>query len=234
MGTNETKRDVEKYYDQWVKQFTDERLVLKEKMMRPLYEKVIESAEINNQTTVGIVGSSTGSMPLFMASRAKAVIGIDLSAESLRIAERRTRQLGVKNIEYKKGDAEVLPLEENSVDVVLSDCVVNLVPDKQKAFNEMYRILRKGGLLVIADPVRRKKLPLEASCEPVGGCIKGTVTKEEYEQKLAKAGFENIAITNITDLARKVFALHQDKFDKYSLNYVILKARKPKNESVGR
>jgi len=190
-----------------------------------LYEKVLEFAEISNTKTVGIIGSSTGSMPLFIAPRARKVIGIDLSKESLRFAERRTKQLGVTNIEYKKGDAESLPLEDRSVDVVLSDCVINLVPDKQVAFNEIHRILKEGGILVIADPVRKKPLK-ETSDELLTGCIAGTVAKEDYTRMLGKAGFGNIIISDITELARKIWPDHEEKFDKYGLDYVIVKASK--------
>lgn len=226
MKDRKIKEKVEKHYDERVAQFSDEMLALKEKRMRPLYEKVWEFAEIDHQTIVGIVGSSTGSMPLFIAPQAKRVIGIDLSKESLSFAERRTRQMGVTNIEYKKGDAEALPLEDNSVDVVLSDCVINLVPDKQKAFDEIYRVLKADGSLVMADPVRKKPLE-ETSDELFTGCIAGAVAKEDYRRMLEKAGFENIEITDITNLARKIFADHEEKFDEYGLDYVIIKTRKP-------
>lgn len=226
MKNKKIKQQVGKYYDDRIRQFSYEALASKEKRMKPLYEKVSEFAEINPNTIVGIIGSSTGSLPLFVASHAKKVIGVDLSKESLNFAKRRTNQLGVTNIEYKKGDAEALPLEENSIDVALSDCVINLVPDKQKAFEEIYRTLKPGGSLVIADPVRKKPFA-KITNEPVGGCIAGTVAKEDYEEMLTKAGFDRIEITNITDLARKVFVGHEDKFDKYSLDYVIIKATKP-------
>lgn len=230
MRKEEIKREVEKYYDERIKQFSDEALALKEKRMRPLYEKVLEFVEIDHKTTVAIIGSSTGSLPLFVAPQAREVIGIDLSKESLSFAMRRTTQLDITNIEYKKGDAEALPIENNSVDVALSDCVINLVPDKRKAFNEIYRVLKTGGILIIADPVRKRPLG-EISGEPVSGCIAGTVAKEDYMQMLEGAGFENIEITDITDLAKKVFTGHEDKFEKYGLEYVIIKAAKPAKSS---
>lgn len=225
MRDKKIKEKVEKYYDERVAQFSDEMLALKEKRMKPLYEKVLEFAKIDRQIIVAIIGSSTGSMPLFIAPRAKRVIGIDLSKESLSFAEKRTRQLGVTNIEHKKGDAEALPLEDNSVDVVLSDCVINLVPNKQKAFQEIYRILKADGILVMADPVRKKPLQ-ETSDDLLTGCIAGTVAKEDYKQMLEKAGFGSIKITDITDLARKIWAEHEEKLDRYGLDYVIVNAIK--------
>jgi len=138
MKGNMIKEKVRRYYNEKVAQYPEEILALKEIMMKPLYEKILKFAEIDKRSTVGIIGSSIGSMPLFMAPYTKRVIGIDFSEESLSFARERTKELGIKNIEYKKGDAEVLPLKDESVDVVLSDCVINLVPDKVKAFKEMW------------------------------------------------------------------------------------------------
>jgi len=216
---------VENYYDERVAQFPDKMLILKEMRMKPIYEKLLEFAEIDPQSTVLIIGSSTGSLPIFLAHLAKKVIGIDLSRESLKFAERRTKQLNITNIEYKKGDAEKLPIEDNSIYVVLTDCVINLVPTKQKVFNEIFRVLKTDGFLVMADPVR-KKPPEETSEELLATCIAGTVAKESYRQMLMKAGFENVEIMDITDVAKKVFTGHEEKFQKYGLEYVIMKANK--------
>lgn len=225
MDDKKIKQQIQKHYDGRIRQLSDEELASKEKRMKPLYEKVLEFAEINFDTTVGIIGSSTGSLPLFIAPHVKKVVGIDFSQESLNFAKRRTDQLSVTNIEYKKGDAEALPLEDSSIDLALSDCVINLLPDKQKAFEEIYRTLKQGGSLVIADPIRKKPLA-KITNEPVGGCIAGTVAKEDYEEMLTRAGFDPVEITDITPLARKVFVGHEDKFDKYGLNYIIIKATK--------
>jgi len=225
MKGNMIKEKVRRYYNEKVAQYPEEILALKEIMMEPLYEKILKFAEIDKRSTVGIIGSSTGSMPLFMAPYTKRVIGIDFSEESLSFARERTKELGIKNIEYKKGDAEALPLKDESVDVVLSDCVINLVPDKVKAFKEIHRILKTGGNVVIADPIREKPLQ-KTSDELLTGCIAGTVTEGDYRNMLREAGFDNVEITDITDLARSVFAQHEEKFDKYGLTYVIIKASK--------
>ena len=220
------KENVKRYYDERVAQFSDDMLVLKEEKMRPLYEKMLEFTQVDKQTIVGIIGSSTGSMGLFVAPRAKKVVGVDLSEASLRFAERRAGQLGIVNIENKLGDAEALPWEDSSIDVVLSDCVINLVPDKQAAFKEIFRVLKENGTLVMADPVKNRPLN-DTSDELLAGCIAGAVAKEDYERMLEKAGFDGVETINITDFAKTVFAGHEEKFDKYGLDYVIVKARKP-------
>jgi len=216
---------VEAHYNHRVKQFSDEQLAIKEKVMRPLYEAVLPFANIGSGSTVAVIGSSTGSLPLFVASSAREVIGFDLSTHSLRFARRRTRLLGVRNITYRRADAERLPLEDRSVDVVLSDCVINLTPNKQAVFNEIYRVLRSPGVFVLADPVRQK--PLEpVPRDLLASCIAGTVATEDYTHMLAAAGFVKVNVADITELAKRVFASHTATFDQYGLSYVIIQAVK--------
>ena len=194
-----------------------------------VYEKIIEFVDTGSEKTVAIVGSSTGAMPLFVAPLVGRVVGVDLSEQSIAFAERRTGQLGVTNIEYTKGDAESLPFDADSVDIVLTDCVINLTPQKQTAIDEIFKILKPGGCLVMADPVRKGEIENLAANEPVAGCIAGTVTLEDYSRMLKRSGFENLKTTDVTGLARNVWPDHREKFDKYGLDYLIIKAIKPSN-----
>ncbi len=223
MSDQKIKDDVVRHYDERVAACSEDQLALKEQRMLPLYEAMKEAADICGETTVGIIGSSTGSLPLFVAKHAKAVVGVDLSKESLRFAEKRARDLGVDNVEFLWGDAEALPIEDDSMDVVLSDCVINLVPDKLRAFGEIRRVLKRGRRLVIADPVRTSASE-QVPSELWAGCIAGTIDRKQYNEMLREAGFKKIEIEDITDLARQVFAEHQDRLDSYGLEYVMITA----------
>ncbi|MEO9363790.1 MAG: arsenite methyltransferase [Nitrososphaera sp.] len=126
------------------------------------------------------------------------VIGVDMTEEMLARARRNAREAGYSNVEFKKGDIEErIPVGNNSVDVVISNCVINLTTDKVKAFKEVKRILKPGGRMVISDLVADKSLPKESiSLEQWSGCIDGALPKEEYIDSIRKAGFRNIQVVN--------------------------------------
>ncbi len=156
-------------------------------------------AKIKTGDTVVDLGSGAGN-DCFVA-RAETgedgkVIGIDFSDEMLAKARTNAAKLGYSNIEFVKGDIEELPLESNIANVVVSNCVLNLVPDKQKAFNQIFRILKTGGHFSISDVVLIGELPskLQNAAEMYAGCVSGAIQKNDYLDIIRKAGFKNITI----------------------------------------
>ncbi len=124
------------------------------------------------------------------------VIGIDFSPEMLAEAEKNAADLGLTNVEFRRGDIEDLPAADESVDVVLSNCVVNLAPDKTKVFAEVYRVLRPGGRFSISDMVTRGKMPPEirSDLSAWAGCVAGAADREEYIRVIERAGFERVRV----------------------------------------
>lgn len=123
-------------------------------------------------------------------------IGIDMTSEMIEQSKANAEKMGLKNIEVKLGEIENVPLEDNIADVVISNCVINLSPDKQAVFNEAYRILKPGGRLVDADKIAEKEHPksLLENADAWCGCVSGALTKEGYLEVIKKAGFEDIEI----------------------------------------
>lgn len=124
------------------------------------------------------------------------VTGIDFTDAMVNKANKNLEKTGVKNIDFIKGDIEDMPLNNNLFDVVISNCVLNLVPDKQKAFSEIYRVLKPGGHFCISDVVLTAKLPenLKNVAEMYAGCISGAMQKEEYLDVIKQQGFINIEL----------------------------------------
>ncbi len=119
------------------------------------------------------------------------VIGIDLTPEMVALARENARKMGVTNVIFREGDITALPLPDASVDVVLSNCVINLVPDKARAFVEAFRVLRPGGLLLVADLVRQGELPEAWRDDPeaYARCLTGTIPEADYLAAIEAAGF---------------------------------------------
>ncbi len=158
-----------------------------------------EYAGIKKSDTVVDLGSGAGN-DVFIA-RAIAgdegkVIGIDMTEEMINKSNINKAKLGYKNVEFKLGDIENIPLENNCADVVLSNCVLNLVPDKRKAFSEIYRILKPGAHFCVSDVVMKGEMPdeLKKSAEMYAGCISGALQQDEYLNIIDDAGFMNIEI----------------------------------------
>ena len=132
------------------------------------------------------------------------VIGIDMTQEMIDKANKNNQKLGYTNVEFRFGEIEKLPLENETADVVVSNCVLNLVPDKQKAFAEIYRILKTGGHFCISDIVIKGDLParLKKSSEMYAGCVAGAIQYNEYLNIISKAGFSHVEIkkTKVIDL----------------------------------
>jgi arsenite methyltransferase len=126
------------------------------------------------------------------------VIGVDMTPEMLKKAKENAKKAGYKNVEFRRGEIEKLPVENSSVDVVISNCVINLSPDKKKVFEETFRVLKSGGRLAVSDIVLLQELPekIKNSVEAYVGCISGAILKDRYLQLLKDAGFIDVTITD--------------------------------------
>jgi len=122
--------------------------------------------------------------------------GLDMTDEMLDLARRNAVTAKVDNVEFLKGHIENIPLPDNSIDVIISNCVINLSPNKDKTLAEAFRVLRPGGRFAVSDIVLSRQLPAETqrNLELWAGCIAGALVKDDYEAKLAKAGFTGIDI----------------------------------------
>lgn len=156
-------------------------------------------ASLKEGDTVLDLGSGAG-FDVFLAAKkigknGKA-IGVDMTDEMLIKARDNAKKGGFTNVEFKKGDIENLPLNDNSVDVVISNCVINLAPDKTKVFKETYRVLKTGGRLMVSDVVLIKPLPddLKNDKDLLIGCVSGAILKEDYLNLLKEIGFTKITI----------------------------------------
>jgi len=145
------------------------------------------------------LGSGAG-LDVFMAARQVGktghVIGVDMTPAMIEKAKENAEKLGVKNVEFRFGDIEALPVEDDSIDVIISNCVINLAPDKSKVFQESFRVLRPGGRMLISDIVLEASLPKETRDEVASytGCLGGAILKEEYLQLIRTAGFSDVRI----------------------------------------
>lgn len=128
------------------------------------------------------------------------VIGVDMTAEMIEKARENASKGNYGNVEFRLGEIENLPAADNSVDVVISNCVVNLVPDKRRAFMEAFRVLRPGGRLMISDIVLLKELPdgVKNSIEAYIGCLSGAIMRDEYIRAIRAAGFQEVRIIDET------------------------------------
>jgi SAM-dependent methyltransferase len=124
------------------------------------------------------------------------VIGIDFTEAMIEKARVNVEKLGYNNVEFRQGDIEKIPIAANIADVVVSNCVMNLVPDKPKAFSEVYRILKTGGHFSISDIVLTGELPekIKNAAEMYAGCVASAIQKDDYLQIIKDAGFKNITL----------------------------------------
>jgi arsenite methyltransferase len=156
-------------------------------------------AKLNPGETVLDLGSGGGIDVLLSARRvgpAGRAYGLDMTDEMLTLARENQRKAGVENVEFLKGEIEHIPLPGNSVDVIISNCVINLSTDKDRVLREAFRVLKPGGRIAVSDVVVRGDVPAEVrrSMELWVGCIAGALEESEYVRLLAKAGFESIDI----------------------------------------
>lgn len=145
------------------------------------------------------LGSGAG-FDCFLAARAVGkggkVIGVDMTHEMLRKARENAQKNGFTNVEFRLGEIEALPVADNSIDVIISNCVINLSPEKQRVFNEAFRVLKPGGRLAIADMVATAQLPedIKADWSAYTGCLAGASQITDLETMLRNSGFTNIEI----------------------------------------
>ncbi len=156
-------------------------------------------ANLKEGETVVDLGSGAGN-DVFVARRLVGetgrVVGVDMTPAMIEKANQNNAGLGYRNVEFRLGEIEQLPVEENFADVILSNCVLNLVPDKQKAFSEIARVLKPGGRFSISDLVLTGPLPegVRTATALYIGCIAGATTTEAYMDYIAKAGLRDVRI----------------------------------------
>ena len=156
-------------------------------------------AELRPGETVLDLGSG-GGIDVLLSARlvgpAGKAYGLDMTEQMLELARENQRRAGVTNAEFLKGEIENIPLPANSVDVVLSNCVINLSADKDRVLREAFRVLRPGGRFAVSDVVVRGPVPAEIrrSVELWIGCVAGALDEADYRAKLAAAGFESISV----------------------------------------
>ncbi|WP_452218668.1 arsenite methyltransferase [Lacinutrix undariae] len=159
-----------------------------------------EHAKIKEGDTVLDLGSGAGN-DAFVARRIVGdtghVIGVDMTEAMIKKANENKQKLGYSNVDFVLGEIEALPLKDNSIDVSVSNCVLNLVPNKTKAYQEVYRVLKPGGHFSMSDIVLRGTLPkgIMEAAEMYAGCISGALQQEDYIEAIKDAGFKNITIT---------------------------------------
>ena len=169
-------------------------------------------ASLKEREVVVDLGSGAG-FDAFLASpkvgKTGKVIGVDMTDEMLSKARENAQRGGYSNVEFRKGDIEDLPIDDNSVDAIISNCVINLAPDKEKVFKETYRVLKMGGRLMVSDVVLTKLLPedIKNDKELLVGCVSGAILKEEYLNLLRKTGFSDVTIHKETPAFLEEYAV---------------------------
>ena len=158
-----------------------------------------EFAKIKEGDTVIDLGSGAGNDAFVarkLAGEKGKVIGIDFTEPMISLARENARKLGLNNVEFRQGDIEDMPVTANKADVIVSNCVLNLVPNKHKVFGEIYRVLKPGGHFSISDIVLEGALPAKWKevAELYAGCVSGAIQKKEYLGIIDEAGFKQITV----------------------------------------
>jgi arsenite methyltransferase len=174
-----------------------------------------EFAKMKDGDVVVDLGSGAGNdcfVARAIVGETGSVIGIDMTEAMIQKAKVNAEKLKFDNVEFRLGEIEKIPLSANRADVVVSNCVLNLVPDKNKAFAEIFRILKKGGHFSISDVVLAGELPegLRHDAEMYAGCVSGAIQKEEYLRLIKENGFTNISVQK-----EKAISLPDDILKKY-------------------
>ena len=156
-------------------------------------------AELHPGEVVLDLGSGGGIDVLLSARRVGPVgkaYGLDMTDDMLALARENQRKAGVENAEFLRGEIEAIPLPDDSVDVIISNCVINLSTDKGRVLQEAFRVLKPGGRFAVSDVVIRGQVPADVrrSMELWVGCVAGALSEEEYQRRLGEAGFESIGI----------------------------------------
>jgi arsenite methyltransferase len=205
-------------------------------------------ASLKEGETVIDLGSG-GGLDCFLATKKVGatgkVIGVDMTPEMLERARSNAQKRGYENVEFRLGEIENLPVADNVADVVISNCVINLSPDKQRVFAEVFRVLKPGGRMMISDLVLLKALPevVKKSVEAYVGCIAGAEMKTEYIEQIKHAGFQQVKIVEeahlpdeMLDDSSAVALMKEYNLDKKSVQEIFdsvvsvkISAAKPQN-----
>ena len=154
------------------------------------------------------------------------VIGLDKAEAMVDLANHHKAKLSYRNVHFISGSIETMPFQDNSVDVVISNCVISLVPDKGKAFAEIYRVLKPGGHFTISDIVAKEELPdeIQEAVELLTGCISGAVVKHEYLELIKKTGFKDLLVHKMKNVA-----LTDNLLRRYLSTHELIRFRKSGN-----
>ncbi|MFH1779485.1 MAG: arsenite methyltransferase [Candidatus Omnitrophota bacterium] len=156
-------------------------------------------ASVRESEVVLDIGSG-GGLDAFLASKKVGpkgkIIGLDMTEQMIKRAKQNAKKGNYNNVEFKLGETEDIPVKDNSIDLVMSNCVINLTPNKEKAYREIYRVLRPGGRFVISDLVIEKELgeSIKNNPEKLVACVAGAITEKDYIGAIKKAGFKKVKI----------------------------------------
>ncbi len=180
--------------------------------------------ELKKGETVLDLGSGAGFDAFLAANKVGKkgkVIGVDMTKEMIEKARANTKKNNYNNVEFRLGDIEDLPVDDGSIDVVISNCVINLAPDKRKVFKEAFRVLKKGGRMYASDIVLLKKLSKEQreDSDLIAGCVGGAILKDEYIANLKEAGFKVKVVLEDRDIAKRQY----ESMPVQSLSFVAVK-----------
>ncbi len=168
-------------------------------------------ASLKEGETVLDLGSGAGFDCFLAAGRVGKkgkVIGVDMTPEMIDKARENARKGNYTNVEFRLGEIENIPAADNSVDAIISNCVINLAPDKKKVFKEAFRVLKPGGRLMVSDLVLMKELPkaIQDSVEAYIGCLSGAIMKDEYLEAIREAGFGDVRVLDETNYPIELMA----------------------------
>jgi SAM-dependent methyltransferase len=168
-------------------------------------------SDIKEGETVLDLGSGAG-IDCFLAAKKVGlkgkIIGLDFNDDMLKLARSNAKKLGLKNVEFIKGDIEKIPLPNNSVNVIISNCVINLAPDKDKVFSEIHRVLKPNGRVYISDIVLLKELTMNQknNKELISGCVAGALMKDDYIEKIKKAGLKTEILNEDKKISKEQYS----------------------------
>lgn len=167
-------------------------------------------ANLKPGETVLDLGSGAG-FDCFLAAQKVGptglVIGVDMTAEMIAKAQVNASKYGYNNVEFRLGDIENLPIDDDSIDVIISNCVINLAPDKAKVFSEAYRVLKTGGRMYVSDIVLLKPLTAEQKKDPqlIAGCVGGALLRDEYLELIKTVGFTTKVLSEDKDISKRQY-----------------------------
>ena len=195
----------------------------------------IDLAEPKEGETVLDLGSGAG-IDCFLAARMLGpggrAIGIDMTPNMIEKARANAKKGGYTNVEFRLGEIEALPIDDESVDIVISNCVINMSHDKPRVFREAFRVLRPGGRLAVSDLVLRQRLPeaIRESVDAFVGCVAGASLLDDYLRDVRDAGFVDVEVLRATPYTVNADALEPDSAERNALSAVVsaqIRARRP-------